>query len=247
MQLIATIAAIAAAAPIVSAAGTANIYNRCSVPVYLWATDMLRNPQTPTIIAPGASYSEAYKVLSSGGVSLKLSKTTTPKPITQFEYTSAGGFIWYDGSNVDCTGTDCPFYNDGIHMETSVSSCPNRTCTPGTDCNGFYQLYNDDWNSLSCAPTADISFYLCATTSSAPAAAAPAAAAPVVSASPAAVSSVVAPVSSAAPTVTQGPVVKMDAPMAIPTTFVKKLAVREPAIAARDVHDHMRRHNHMRS
>src|ERR1700759_3288829 len=101
MQLKTGLAALIAAAPLAQAAGTAFIQNNCAVPVYLWAVDAERNPQQPSTIAPGTSYSEAYHTLATGGVSLKLSKTADIAHITQFEYTLTGGFIWYDGSNVN--------------------------------------------------------------------------------------------------------------------------------------------------
>ena len=195
----------------------------------MWAVDASRNPQSPTIIPAGGSYSEPYHTPATGGVSLKLSKTSSIVSCTQFEYTLLGGFIWYDGSNVNCAGADCPFMADGIYMATSQPSCPTRTCSPGeTPCTGFYTLYNDDVNSLSCSPDADISMYLCSNSASGAAApaAAPAAAAP-------AAASVAAPAVSSKPTVVK---YEMEAVHAMPTTLVK--------YAARAVHEHQRRHHH---
>jgi len=171
MKYAATVAALAASIASVSA-GTATIKSFCGSPVYLWAVDANRNPQTyDKQLNYGDTYTESYQVLGSGGVSLKLSRSPTlgAGTITQFEYTyQPGTMIWYDGSNVNCAGQDCPFYSDGVHMTTSVSSCATRTCAPGVMCDGFYNKFNDDWNSLGCDPSADITMYLCATDGKAP-------------------------------------------------------------------------------
>jgi len=247
MHKFATLAAIAASVSMASATGTAYIKNYCSVAVNLWPVDALRNPSGPTSIPAGATYSEPYHVLTSGGVSLKLSKNSTlaaGEGITQFEYTLLGGFIWYDGSNVNCDVTNCPFYSDGVYMDTSDPSCPTRTCLPNQKCTGFYNAFNDDVNSLACGPSADITMYLCATSPNGPAgiaapassAAAPAAASssPAAHASP--VRNLVASVSSAvAPSDTA--IYRMEA-LHVPATTLKKVSAREVN------HAHMRRHAH---
>jgi len=169
MQLIASIAALAATVTSVNALGSAIINNNCAFPVYMWAVDADRNPSSPTTIPAGGSWSEGYHTPASGGVSLKLSTTTQKQYITQFEYTVqsylANPFVWYDGSNVDCTGSECPFWNYGINLKTSSPSCPTRDCPIGQVCTGFYTLYNDDVNSLSCDDTADTIMTLCSANS----------------------------------------------------------------------------------
>jgi Blastomyces yeast-phase-specific protein len=225
MLLSLALAALAAAGT-AHAQGSAYIYNYCNTPVNLWAVDAERNPQSPSPIANGSSYSEVYQTLASGGVSLKIgfgSSLYDGSAITQFEYTLTGGFIWYDISNVNCQGNACPFAGTGMHLETSDPTCPARTCTAGeVPCSGAYTNYNDDWNSLACGPSSDIKLYLCATGDSAPAPAAPApapaAAAPAAVAPPAAASSAAS-------------VIKME-------------AITERGLAAREVHRHMRRHMH---
>jgi hypothetical protein len=165
MQLITSLATFAAAISSVNALGSAIINNNCAFPVYLWAVDAQRNPSSPTTIAAGGSYSEEYHTPSSGGVSLKLSTTTAKQYITQFEYTVqsylSNPFVWYDGSNVDCTDSECPFWNYGINLKTSDPSCPTRDCPVAQVCTGFYTLWNDDVNSLSCDDTADTIMTLC--------------------------------------------------------------------------------------
>jgi len=216
MHYLATLSAFAAAASTVQALGTAYIYNQCTFDTYVWPVDAERNPLTPITIPSGGSYSEPYRTPSSGGVSLKISKTTTPDPITQLEYTVAGydgtNPVWYDGSNVNCAGTDCPFQAYNLFLTTSEgSACPQRNCTSGAEsCPGFYTVYNDDVNSLSCADTADVMLYLCSgeTASSSPA--------PVAS-SWASAPAYVAPASSPKPTPTASPVQTMEA---VVTTMV---------------------------
>jgi len=237
-----SIAALVLAYATTAHAAQAYVKNYCTTPVYIWPVDATRNPQQPITVPPGGDYSETYKVLASGGVSLKISKDPAQKiKATQFEYTLIGGFIWYDGSHVDCRGAECPFYADGVYLEASDPACPKRTCQPNQDCTGFYINWNDDINTLSCQPNADVNMYLCSTSAKAPAAA-PAAPAPAAS-SPAEVD----PPVPSAPAVSHAPsnVVKMDAVHGMPTTF-HKLAVRQTDVAKREVHDHMRRHNHMR-
>jgi hypothetical protein len=170
MQLITSLAILATAATSVQALGSAIIHNQCSFDVYLWPTDTTRSPTTPLVISAGNSWNETYHPLASGGVSLKLSKTTSNTIITQLEYTvqpyDGTNFVWYDGSNVNCDGAECPFYSNGMYLETSDSSCPTRICTPGEVCTGFYTVFDDDENSLSCDDTADTILYLCATSPS---------------------------------------------------------------------------------
>jgi len=166
-----TLAAIAATISTASAT-TATVKSLCQAPVYLYAVDAQRAPSSATqVLNYGDSYSEAYHTPSSGGVSLKLSLTPNlvDGHITQFEYTltpavgTFPAFIWYDGSNVNCQGANCPFYNTGVYMSTSDATCPTRSCPLGAECTGFYNLFNDDVNSLSCGPTADITMVLCST------------------------------------------------------------------------------------
>jgi len=229
--------AVLTAATTTYAQGSANIFNHCTFPVSLWAVDAQRNPQSPSTIAPGSSYSEQYHTLPSGGVSLKLTNgNSVASPITQFEYTAAGGFIWYDVSNVNCVGLACPFESYGMHMDTTDPSCPVRTCNPNeAPCIGAYTNYNDDWNSLSCSPGSNINLYLCTTTAGAPAAPAPAA--------PAAPASIPSKVANAAPA--SPPAVASSTPKAV----MEAVAAVQPGLAklrARHLlsHQQMRRHMH---
>jgi hypothetical protein len=158
-------------------AGNANIYNHCDSDIYVWPVDAanwvdgttMRNPSDPTIIPANGSYTETMHALTAGGVSLKLATIDTlwdgsvKTPITQLEYTLADT-LWYDTSNVDCTGTACPFQPLGLYMN-SGDGCPTLSCTAGAPtCTGAYTLWNDDWATLNCAGDADLDLYLCTET-----------------------------------------------------------------------------------
>jgi hypothetical protein len=165
MQLITSLTTLAAAITSVNALGSAIINNNCAFPVYLWTVDADRNPGSPETIGAGQTWSEGYHTPGSGGVSLKLSTTPSKQYITQFEYTVqsylSNPFVWYDGSNVDCTDSQCPFWNYGVSLKTSDSSCPTRDCPVAQTCSGFYTIWNDDVNSLSCGDNADTIMTLC--------------------------------------------------------------------------------------
>jgi hypothetical protein len=235
MHYLASLSAFAAAATTVQALGSAYIINQCSFDTYLWTVDAERNPLTPITIKSGSTWSEGYHTPSAGGVSLKISKTTTCSPITQLEYTvqpyAGDDLVWYDGSNVDCTGTDCPFQAYGLELTTSKgAACPQRNCTAGeTTCPGFYTVWNDDENSLSCDDTADTLLTLCSSssTSGSPAGYS---AAPVASLSSSKISSSI----SYAPTTTSAPVYTMEA---VVTTMVTVTQTKK-----RSVHNHARHH-----
>lgn len=170
MPSIFSVAALAATITTVNAMGSAIVQNNCGFPIYLWPVDAQRNPSTSITVAAGGQYSEQYHTPSSGGVSIKLSTTNSlASKVTQFEYTvqsyASNPFLWYDGSNVDCTGAECPFYNYGINLKASDSSCPTRDCPVGQVCSGFYTLWNDDINTLSCNQDANVIMTLCSVSS----------------------------------------------------------------------------------
>jgi hypothetical protein len=166
MQLIATVAALAATVTSVNALGSAIINNNCNFPVYLWPIDAQRNPSDSIVINAGGSWSESYHTPSSGGVSLKLSRTNNKQSkVTQFEYTvqsyASNPFLWYDGSHVDCVDSECPFWDYGINLKASDPTCPTRDCAVGKVCTGFYTLWNDDINTLSCSDDANVIMTVC--------------------------------------------------------------------------------------
>jgi len=149
-----------------AAAATATVHNDCKENVYLWSVSADKTSKMITI-KPGSDYSETYQTPSVGGVSLKLNLNKTCEgSISQFEYTVAGGSIWYDMSNVNCVGAACPFAPYGWYMD-SGKGCPTRSCAAGADiCTGAYNAYNDDVNTCSCTDASDISLSLCSSSPS---------------------------------------------------------------------------------
>lgn len=144
-------------------AGKAKVYNHCDFPVYSWSVDTETNPLEPTIIdANGGLYEEDFRTPASGGVSIKLAPNEDSDcPITQLEYT-VNYDLWYDVSNVDCTGTECPFQKHGLYLE-SGPGCPTVSCIPGNlTCHGAYTLWDDNWASLCCTEAdSDAVLHLC--------------------------------------------------------------------------------------
>jgi len=146
------------------------VQNLCEGDVYLWPVDasnaidgaVARNSQMPHKISPGSSYREVMRELVTGGVSLKLSQANDLYgAITQFEYTW-DGMTWYDISNVNCDGPECPFAEAGMFLE-SAPGCPTVTCFPGNDtCHQAYNNPHDDWASLCCLEgQPDVTLFLC--------------------------------------------------------------------------------------
>lgn len=154
-----------------SAIGFATIVNYCARTVYLWPVDQNRDPQMPILIPFGHAYTEQYYFPIAGGVSLKLNtENNISGNITQFEYTADhqyGGFIWYDGSNVNCVPGFCPFDQNGIHLAGNLATCASRTCAPNTstsnsNCNGFYiQPTDDQVAMMGCSWSANVTMSLC--------------------------------------------------------------------------------------
>jgi hypothetical protein len=249
MQLITSLAVLATAASTAHALGNAIIHNKCPYDVYLWPTDSNRAPTQPQTLASGGTYQEGYQTPSSGGVSIKISKSTSCASgyITQFEYTvaafSGNNFLWYDGSNVDCTAENCPFQKDGVFLTTSKganSACKECSCPPSTSttqkCDCFYAFDVDDKNSFSCDDNSDTIMYLCATSATG-------------SSSPglaAVVSSVIAPYvqpATSTPTPSKAVAVQMnEAPVTLIT--VTKNAWHPKNTRRALPHAHARRHQH---
>jgi hypothetical protein len=144
-------------------AGKAKVYNHCDFPVYSWSVDTEYNPKEATIIeANGGLYEENFRKPAIGGVSIKLAPSNSLGiPITQLEYT-VNSDLWYDVSNVDCTGTECPFQKHGLYLE-SGPGCPTVSCIPGNlTCHGAYTLWDDNWASLCCTEVdSDAVLHLC--------------------------------------------------------------------------------------
>jgi hypothetical protein len=167
MQLITAIAAIAVTTATVHA-HFANINNYCDFEVYVWPTDGDRNPSSGTPIPPGSNWWEEYRTVSTGGgVSLKITTSNNLGPITQFEYTVSNWLgedhwdIFYDGSNIDCKTTNCPFWEYNLYIGASDESCSAGPCPAKTECPGFYQKPDDDQCTFSCPMSANTTMHLC--------------------------------------------------------------------------------------
>jgi hypothetical protein len=245
MKVSTTIAALAAAAATVSAQGSAIIVNHCPFDTYVWPVDAERDPQSPTTIPSGGSYSEVYHTPSTGGVSLKVSNQNTMTSITQFEYTLADE-IFYDGSNINCDTSDCPFWQYNLYIEASEPSCPGRPCPSQTACDGFYQMPNDV-DTLACASSADTILHICLPNSELPTSedsVSIPAGAPSSSAPPAPSTTSAPP-----PPTTTAPAQQINE--ALFTTFVTVTATPGPQHRHRALdahaHAHARRHMHHRS
>jgi hypothetical protein len=158
------LAALAFAAPSVQTR-LAHVYNQCPFDVNVWSVSAGDAGQKIVIPANGGQYSETYKIPTAGGVSLKLTPEHTkanPVPVTQFEYTLEGGFIWYDISDIDCVESSCPFKEYGMYMH-SAKGCPAVSCEKGRKCAGAYNIASDNFATRACPENNDIHLYLCAT------------------------------------------------------------------------------------
>lgn len=117
-------------------AGNAILSNRCDYDI--WVSSVSGSHETAcTRVAAGSSYNET---LYPSGTSLKISKTDSIKngEQTQFEYTIAGGKIWYDISFVNCadgeSASNCPGHAEGLSMRGSGSGCSAASCEAGSYC-----------------------------------------------------------------------------------------------------------------
>ncbi|KAF2762888.1 hypothetical protein EJ05DRAFT_18998 [Pseudovirgaria hyperparasitica] len=250
MQLITIASAAMAALPIVNAA-TASIYNKCDFDFNIWSVSADGSSDAITIKA-GDKYTEPYRKPSQGGVSLKMMNNTGSAgpvgPVSQFEYTLEG-FIWYDMSNVDCSGHACPFAQHGWYLDSTDHNCPTRNCLENVEkCIGAYTYWNNDINTLSCDSNNDIQIYMCITSkpdsndnyTPAPSSSSPEAPASEPTQVQVQQAQVEAP---AAPVVTPSPV---EAPPHVVTEIVYVTQVSYEMVAPNKRHVHHARHPHAR-
>lgn len=119
--------------------GNAIINNRCSYDIWMWPVNQ-NYAGSAVKIAAGTKYSAPALSCDNCGTSMKISKTSTLSSgaQTQFEYTFAGGQVWYDISFVDCAkgndATSCPGHSEGLVMATADTSCPSASCSAGAYC-----------------------------------------------------------------------------------------------------------------
>ncbi|KAE8140189.1 hypothetical protein BDV38DRAFT_27437 [Aspergillus pseudotamarii] len=157
----ASASASASASPSASASaggsGSVNIVNNLGSTVYLWSTsDSSSDTQT---ISSGASYSEAWKTESTGGISIKMATTDSESSVLQFEYTADGDTVYWDLSSINL-GSDSEFITAGFSATPNDSSCSSASCAAGdTNCAQSYQK-PDDTDTNSCSASAGITVTL---------------------------------------------------------------------------------------
>ncbi|KAE8370277.1 hypothetical protein BDV27DRAFT_119583 [Aspergillus caelatus] len=140
-----------------SASGSVHIVNNLGSTVYLWSTsDSSSDTQT---ISSGASYSEAWKTESTGGISIKMATTDSENSVLQFEYTADGDTVYWDLSSINL-GSDSEFITAGFSATPNDSSCSSASCSAGdTNCAQSYQK-PDDTDTNSCSASAGITVTL---------------------------------------------------------------------------------------
>jgi hypothetical protein len=155
------VAALLALAPSVLAVGSASVTNLCSFPIYY--ASIAGQPAPMQVMPPGGGMSQGYSVPGQG-VSIKLSMNDSESgPISQFEWTWAGGKINYDLSNINGN----PFAADGITITPSMQNDPNNpTCVPivcpagASVCSAAYNAPADT-RTMVCSDQSSISLTLC--------------------------------------------------------------------------------------
>ena len=129
-------------------AGSAIVKNTCSTPVYLWSVG--DGPGAMHTIPPGGSFSEPFRAKGNGGgISLKVSRSTTMYPHEQIEYTVSGDRVFYDLSFIDGR----PFKN--------INLAPDRACPKIKGAGDVYFQPKDDWATKACTIQANIVRRLC--------------------------------------------------------------------------------------
>ncbi|KAK0727811.1 hypothetical protein B0T26DRAFT_672430 [Lasiosphaeria miniovina] len=127
-----TILALAAAAPLALAFGSARVVNKCSAPVTLWSVG--QNIAGPFTLAAGTgSYGEEFtRDPVTGGKALKITKTTdglyTGQPQTIFAYSLINDGVYYDLSDVFGDA----FAGSKLVEASADASCPVISWPNGT-------------------------------------------------------------------------------------------------------------------
>ncbi|KNG83845.1 GPI anchored cell wall protein [Aspergillus nomiae NRRL 13137] len=149
--------ASASASASTSGSGSVQIVNNLGSTVYLWSTsDTSSEAQT---ISSGATYSEAWKTESTGGISIKMATTDSETSVLQFEYTADGDTVYWDLSSINLdSGSE--FITAGFSATPNDSSCSSASCSAGdTNCAESYQQ-PDDTDTNSCSASAGITVTL---------------------------------------------------------------------------------------
>lgn len=146
--------AAAAAAPLVSATGTARVINHCDVSVTLWSVGSgISGPFT--IAAKTGTYAEPFvRDPKTGGKALKITKTAdglyTGAPQLNFAYSLDGPTIWYDLSSV----FGDVFPGKKLVVASAEKTCPAITWPVGTNPGGS--------QVKACTSEKDVALILCA-------------------------------------------------------------------------------------
>jgi hypothetical protein len=136
-----------------SSSGSVQIVNNLDTDVYLWSTSQ-DSGDMQTLSTGGGTYSENWQINpNGGGISIKLSTSTSEDSVLQFEYTEKGETLYWDLSSINLD-SDSDFVKSGFSVTPSDSSCSSATCKAGdANCADSYQ-HPDDTNTLSCSTSA---------------------------------------------------------------------------------------------
>jgi len=140
----------------VAFAGNANVVNNCPSDIYLWSVGDVSSPMFH--VSAGANWTEPYQTRQSGGISIKISPTTSDVTIVQFEYT-LDSHLWYDLSNVNGN----PFQGSDLLLSSEGSLCQDIACPAGQpNCKMAYTVFNDDYATHACNGDVDLTLTFCA-------------------------------------------------------------------------------------
>ncbi|KAJ5671945.1 hypothetical protein N7507_001072 [Penicillium longicatenatum] len=129
------------------------IVNNLGSTVYLWTTSNVAGDMV-TIEESGGHYYEDWQINSDGGgISIKMSTSTSESSVLQFEYTKEDETIWWDMSSINLEKTS-EFVENGFSVTSNDASCSTVTCDAGDeDCSESYQ-HPDDVDTRSCSSSA---------------------------------------------------------------------------------------------
>ncbi|KAF2650394.1 hypothetical protein K491DRAFT_608864 [Lophiostoma macrostomum CBS 122681] len=156
------------------------IVNRCSYDVNVWS--ILKGQGCPStegvVLSKGGIYQENYRQSDTGGVSVKVSKTSACEigSLTQLEYfidtSEAYGGNYLDVSYVDCSSDNCPTKAEGYYMQAGTQigafkassdnqHCPILSCSNASECATMSYILPDDTQTKYCPSSQSMEFYMC--------------------------------------------------------------------------------------
>lgn len=156
------------------------IVNRCSYDVNIWS--ILKGmgcPETEgVVLSTGGIYQENYRNSTTGGVSIKVSKSSACEigKLTQLEYfidtTEDYGGNYLDVSYVDCSTDECPTKVEGYYMKAGSQTgefkaaannehCPVLSCSNAVECAAMSYINPDDPQTKYCPASQNMEFYMC--------------------------------------------------------------------------------------